>query len=63
MVYYGSDPFADEPEGWIPDPTQCNWFRRAMTMVDSQVKRGSDGSLKVITFDTFDALCDEFITD
>ena len=63
MVYWGSNHRANQPKQWIPDPTQCKWFRRAMTLVDSQVKPSPDDSLKFITFDAFDALCDEFITD
>ena len=35
----------------------------AMTLIDGQVKPDPDGSFKVITFDAFDALCDEFIID
>ena len=63
MMYEGSNPSADQPEDWIPDPTQCNWFRRAMTLIEGHIKQSPDGSIKAITFDTFDALCDEFITD
>ena len=63
MVFHGSNPFADEPEEWIPNATECRWFRRAMTLVEGQIKPSPDGSIKDITFDTFDALCDEFITD
>lgn len=63
MVFHGSNAFADEPEEWFPDPTQCRWFRRAITLVESQLKPSSDGSIKYIAFDTFDALCDEFIND
>jgi len=63
MVFHGFSPFSDQPEDWIPDPTQCKWFRRAMTLVDGRTRPSPDGSTKDITFDTFDALCDEFITD
>jgi len=64
MVFHGSNPFADQPEDWIPDPTQCKWFRRAMALVEGQIKPSPhNGRTKDITFDTFDALCDEFITD
>ena len=48
----------DDPERWIPDPVQCKWFRHAMTLVEGQKK-----SIKPITFDAFDALCDEFTTN
>ena len=34
-----------------------------MTLVDSQFRRVPDGTFKAITFNAFDALCDEFITD
>ena len=51
------------PEEWIPEPTQRQWFRRAMALVEGQTKLSFGGSTKPITFDAFDALCDEFITD
>jgi hypothetical protein len=60
LVIDGYNPFAFEPEEWIPDPIQCKWFRRAMALVH-QAMLTPDGSTKAITFDTFDALCDEFI--
>jgi hypothetical protein len=63
MVFRGTNSLADEPEEWIPDPAQRKWFRNAMALVEGQVKPSSDGSIKAITFDAFDALCDEFITD
>ena len=63
MVYEGFNSLSDEPEEWIPDPTQCKWFRRAMMLVDGHIRPSPDGSTKAITFDTFDVLCDEFITD
>ena len=63
MVYESCNSLSDEPEEWIPDPTQCKWFRRAMTLVDGYIRASPDGSTRAITFDTFDALCDEFITD
>ena len=63
MVLRGCNPFHDEPEEWVPDPIQCKWFRRAMTLVDGHTRPSPDGSTKSITFDAFDALCDEFITD
>ncbi len=50
-------------ERWIPDPAQRKWFRRAMKLVGGQNMSDPDGSIEPITFDTFDALCDEFITD
>lgn len=52
MVSHGSNAFADEPEKWFPDPTECRWFRRAMTLVEGQLKPYSDGSIKDIAFDT-----------
>ena len=63
MVFRGSNPLTDQPEDWIPDPTQCKWFRRAMTLVEGHIRPSPDGSVKTITFDAFDALCDEFIAD
>jgi hypothetical protein len=63
MVIYGINPLVDKPEEWIPEPTQCKWFRRAMRLVAGQILPSLDGSINVITFDAFDALCDEFITD
>ena len=63
MVFQGSVPLADQSEEWIPDPIQCKWFRRAMTLVEGHIKPSPDGTSKAITFDAFDALCDEFITD
>ena len=58
LVSRGTIPPASEPERWIPDPVQCKWFRRAMALVEGQMK-----STKPITFDTFDELCGEFITN
>ena len=63
MAYDGSTLVAYEPEEWIPDMTQCKWFRRAMTLVLGQIGASPQGSVEPITFDAFDALCDEFITD
>ena len=60
MAFRGFNPFSDEPEAWIPDSAQRKWFRRAMTLVAGRLMHGS---VKDITFDAFDALCDEFITD
>ena len=63
MVFDGTDLLAFRPEEWIPDQTQCKWFRLAMTLVEDQTKLTIRGNTKPITFDAFDALCDEFITD
>jgi hypothetical protein len=63
MVWRGYNLGAYEPEEWIPDPTQCKWFRRAMALVAGQVMLTPGGSTKPITFDAFDALCDEFTTE
>jgi hypothetical protein len=63
MVFRGINPLSRGLEEWIPDPAQCKWFRRAMTLVGGQLMPSFDGSIRVITFDAFDALCDEFITD
>jgi len=63
MVFHGYNPLSDVPEGWIPDATQREWFRRAMALVAGQILPSPGGGIKAITFDAFDALCDEFITD
>ena len=63
MEYRATNPLAKSPEQWIPDPTQLRWFRQAMTLVAGQHRPSLDGSTRAITFDAFDALCDEFITD
>ena len=63
LAYDGYNLLAKQPNVWIPDPTHCKWFRRAMTLVAGQLMPSFDGSAKDITFDAFDALCDEFITD
>jgi hypothetical protein len=63
MEYKGSHPVFDEPDEWIPDATQCKWFRRAMVLVEGQNVPPAHGSIKPITFDAFDTLCDEFITE
>ena len=63
MVFRGTNRRSDQPEEWIPDMTQCKWFRHAMTLVSGQVGASPNGSIEPITFDAFDALCDEFITD
>jgi len=55
--------FSHEPEQWIPDPVPCKWFRKAMALVSGRLLPILHGSTKDITFDAFDALCDEFITD
>ena len=48
---------------WIPDLVQREWYKRAMALVAGQSMSGRDGSIEPIAFDTFDALCDEFVTD
>jgi hypothetical protein len=63
MMCRGYNLLAFEPAKWIPDPTQCKWFRRAMALVHGQDMLVPDDSTKPIPFDPFDALCDEFITD
>ena len=63
MLFYTFNPLADGPEDWIPDPEQRKWFIGAMTLISGQIKPPSGGSNNSITFDAFDALCDEFITD
>ena len=63
MLYSGTDLLDDDPEEWFPDPAQSKWFRRAMTLVEGQSRPTHHGTIKPITFDSFDALCDEFIID
>jgi hypothetical protein len=63
MVIYGISSLGEKPEGWFPEPAQSKWFRKAMTLVDGRLRPSSDGTIKPLTFDAFDALCDEFITD
>ena len=63
MIFDGTNLLSYEPEVWIPDQEQRKWFRLAMTLVEDQTKLTLRGSTKSITFDAFDALCDEFITD
>ena len=63
MMFDSNYPLSHEPEEWIPDPVPCKWFRKAMALVSGRLMPILHGSLKDITFDAFDALCDEFITD
>jgi len=63
MVFRGTNRLARQPEKWIPDPTQSKWFRRAMTLVSGQIASSTHDTITPITFDAFDALCDEFITN
>ena len=63
MVFRSIRPLSDGPEEWFPDPAERKWFKRAMTLVAGGLMPSLDGSMKAITFDAFDALCDEFITD
>ena len=63
MMVDGANPRARGPAIWFPDPAQLEWFRRAMVLVASQTGLLAGGSTKTITFDAFDALCDELITD
>ena len=63
LVSRGTNLRAYGPDRWIPDPAQREWFRRAMALVEGQTKLPFGGSTKPITFDAFDALCDEFIMD
>ena len=59
----GTNHLDDEPEKWFPDLAQSKWFSQAMTRVAGQVRAPRHGTIKPIMFDSFDALCDEFITD
>ena len=63
LVFDANNPLAYQPENWIPDPAQREWFRRAMALVEGQIRPLPGSSTKHITFDAFNALCDEFITD
>ena len=63
LMSRGNNLRACEPEEWISDPAQREWFRHAMALVEGQTKLTLGGSTRPITFDTFDALCDKFITD
>ena len=63
MVFYISNPRFRGLDRWIPDPVQREWYKRAMALVAGQSMSDHDGSIEPIIFDTFDALCDEFITD
>ena len=63
LMSRGTNLLACEPDEWIPDPAQRRWFRRAMALVEGRAKLSLGGSTKPITFDAFDALCDEFDTD
>ena len=58
----GTNLRAHGPDEWIPDPAQRQWFRGAMALVEGQAKLPLGGSTRPITFDAFDALCDEFDT-
>ena len=63
LISRGNNLRAYGPDAWIPDPAQREWFRHAMALVKGQTELPLGGSTKPITFDAFDALCDEFITD
>ena len=63
MVFRSIRHLSHGPEEWIPDPAQRKWFTHAMALVASRLMPSFDGHDKTITFDAFDALCDEFITD
>ena len=63
MAFHGTNSLADEPEEWTPYPVQNKWFRRAMTLVAGKIVATAHGNIKPITFDAFDVLCDEFLTD
>ena len=63
MVSYATNMLRHEPEDWIPDPAPREWFRHAMALVKGQTDVPLGGSIEPITFDAFDALCDQFITD
>ena len=62
LIARGTNLRAYGPDEWIPDSAQREWFRDAMVLVKGQTELSLGGSTKPITFDAFDALCDEFIT-
>ena len=53
----------DELQDCIPDPVQRKWVRGAMTLVAGQNFLYPGGSMKSITFDAFDKLCDDILTN
>jgi len=63
MLFSGTNLHDDKLEEWFPDPAQSKWFRQAMTLVAGQSRATHHATIKPITFDSFDALCDEFIID
>ena len=63
LISRGNNLRAFGPSAWIPDPAEREWFRHAMALVRGQNELSLGGSIKPITFDAFDALCDEFDTD
>jgi hypothetical protein len=48
---------------WLPDNNERHWFQRAMRMVSKQHLLDDDGKTQVITFDSMEKLCEDFITD
>ena len=63
LVLGGTNDLAEERDDWFPDVVQRQWFRRAMALVAGQTMSFFNSSINPITFDGFDALCDEFIAD
>ena len=61
MMFDGINPRSRGLDKWIPDPAQRNWFKRAMTLGAGHTM--SALSNQSVSFDAFDALCDEFVTD
>ena len=53
MMSRGYDPLDDDPEGWIPDQTQCKWFSHAMTIVKRQLVPLPDSDIKHIMYGAF----------
>jgi hypothetical protein len=48
---------------WLPNDNERRWFQRAMRMVSKQYQPDDDGKIQVITFDSMEKLCEDFITD
>jgi hypothetical protein len=54
---------AEDIQHWLPDDNERRWFQRAMRMVSKQYQSDDDGKLQVITFDSMEKLCEDFIID
>ena len=63
LMLRGINHLTDELQRCIPDLTQRKWFRGAMTLVAGQNLSIFGGTINSITFDAFDKLCDDFLTN